>query len=607
MLASSLPILGFGFLEAWRWRDASTRIAKERVLTKSEALTNEVRRLFEIRLSAFEVLAEQIRLQSGTHQLKPSQLSALMKFYAEKFGFVSVGLSDMNGKMLEYYHPDPVARAKIFKVNVLSHGYIDLILMYKTAVVTPLRKGKASARNLFFLSAPVWNYKKDEIIATVGSGVAPAEIQKIADRIMLPSPTLNYRVVDQDGVVVAGSGMDNHSDPITPTRVDLYSPVLGSEPEIRQGRDEKGSPMFASAQTLNLRTAKWTVIVSQSQDFLLQDERIAWRQMLMIMTGAIIASFVLATLISFLIAEPIERLIEGMQMIKKGHYEKWRQMSKQEVRGFKEIHAAWHALIAMAKRLHEYTVNLEGLVTERTRELDAQRVRAVESARLASLGEMAGGIAHEINNPLSIIYLVAEQQQSLFQQGKAEPVRTQEAFRNIGDTTQRIVKIINGLRTFSRDGENDPIEKAEIKILLEDTLTFCQQKFKHHSIDLRISYGPPGLMVYCRPVQFSQVILNLLNNAFDAVETVEEKWIQIGVSEGTESIEIRVSDSGAGVAEKYREKIFQPFFTLKEVGKGTGLGLSISRSIIESQGGRIELDIHAPHTSFVIRLPKNPA
>lgn len=603
MLASTMPILGFGYLESWRWREASTEMVKERVLTKAEAVTNEVRRIIEIRLSAFEVLAEQIRLQNARSPLKPQQLEPLMKFYAEQFDLVSVGFADMNGKLLAYYHPDPVTRAKVSKFNVKNNGFIDVIEKTRASVVTSLRRARTSVRNLFYLASPVWDSKKQNIVATVGSGIAPSEIRAIADRIMASSPLLTYQILDENGVMVAGTGVDNLARPLTRTETQIYSPAPSKLPEIRQGRDENGNEVYAAVQPLHLRNANWTVIISEDKARVLQNEREAWHQMTLLIAGALVASFILASLISYLISQPIIRLIEGMQLIRSGQYEKWNQLSKQERSGFKEIHAAWQALMTMAKRLHEYTINLEGLVSQRTRELDDQRARAVESARLAALGEMAGGIAHEINNPLSIIYLVAEQQQSLHKQGKSDPVKTQDAFRVIADTTQRIVKIITGLKTFSRDGINDPVETIEVRTLLEHTLTFCQQKFKNRFIGFTVTYDHPDLAISCRQVQISQVILNVLNNAFDAVESANEKWIKINVVRSAGNVEIQISDSGAGVPEQYREKIFQPFFTLKEVGKGTGLGLSISRSIIESQGGRIALDITRKHTTFVIYLP----
>jgi signal transduction histidine kinase len=601
MLASSLPILGFGFHEAFQWRAVSTEVAKERILTQSEALQNEIQRIFDYRLSAFEMLAEQIRLQSRTEPLLGPRLNPLMRFYSEKFGLISVGLTDMQGRVLEYYNPSPGARAKFIGKCVLRNGFIDLLLQYRMPVVTPLKRGLT--RNLAFIAVPIWSYDKKNIIASIGGSVTPAEIQRIADNVMANSPLLQYHIVDQAGVLVAGSGEANDVGALKPAELKLYSPVTGLGPEIRQGANEKGEAMFAAAQKVNLRTAQWTVIVSESDNELLRNERAAWHQMVLIIICALAISFILASLISYLISKPIIRLINGMEMIQQGHYEQWAQMSEQEVFGFKEIHGAWRALVAMAKRLHEYTVNLEMLVVHRTRELDIQRERAAESARLASLGEMAGGIAHEINNPLSIISAVAEQQQAMFKQGEMDHSRTEAAFETISETTQRIVKIIQGLRSFSRDGGSDPIETVGLRSLLESTLSLCQQKFIHHHIELIVSCGSADLTLKCRSVQLSQVILNLLNNAFDAVEYAQKKWVKVEVKVMDQIVEIRVTDSGPGVPEQYREKIFQPFFTLKEVGKGTGLGLSISRSIVESQGGRLELDQSSKNTSFVIRFP----
>ncbi|MFL5814386.1 MAG: sensor histidine kinase [Bdellovibrionia bacterium] len=581
----------------------STEVAKERVLTQSEALQNEIQRIFDYRLSAFEMLAEQIRIQSRKEPLLGSRLYPLMQFYAEKFGLISVGLSNMQGKILEYYNATPGMRAQFIGSSMPQVGLTDLILKSRMSEVTSLKRGRT--RNLVFVGVPVWSYDKKYIVAAIGGTVAPAEIQRISDNVMSNSPLLQYHIVDQAGVLVAGSEGTNDSGALKPAVAKIYSPVVGAGPEIRQGDDEKGEGIFAAAQKLSLRTAQWTVIVSEKNSELLRDERAAWHHMVLIIICALAVSFVLASLISYLISKPIIRLIKGMEMIKQGHYEHWAQMSEQESFGFKEIHGAWRALVAMAKRLHEYTVNLEMLVQQRTRELDIQRERATESARLASLGEMAGGIAHEINNPLSIISAVAEQQQAMFKQGMIEQSRTEAAFKTISDTTQRIVKIIQGLRSFSRDGGNDPIESVELKSLLDSTLGLCHQKFIHHQIELIVSCDSADLTLNCRSVQISQVILNLLNNAFDAVEHAQEKWIKVEARVANQNVEIRVTDSGPGVPVQYREKIFQPFFTLKQVGKGTGLGLSISRSIVEAHGGMLELDQSSKNTSFVVRIPKD--
>jgi signal transduction histidine kinase len=601
MLASSVPILGFGLLETFRWRTVSTEMAKERVLSQSVALQNEVQRIINYRLSAFEMLAEQMRLQSRTGGLQASKFYPLMKFYSENFGLISVGLTDMKGLMLEYYSPLPGARARFIGRNVLRNGFVEMISKYRTPIVTPLKKGQT--RNLFFIAIPVWSYDKTKIVGAVGGSVLPTEIQKIADHVMVNSPLLQYLIVDSTGTLITGTGMSNDTEPLRSIQSKLYSPVEGNGPEIRQGKNEKGEEVFAAVQRVALHNSHWTIVVSESMSELLKNERASWQHMLLIVAGALVLSFVLATLISYLISKPIIRLINCMQMIKQGDFKQWSELSEKRGIGFKEIHAAWHALIGMAKQLHDHAENLEKLVQERTQELDVQRARSIESARLASLGEMAGGIAHEINNPLSIISMVAEQQQVLLKQGRADQSRIQAGFKTIEDTTHRIVKIIQGMRTFSRDGQKDPLENIELKGLLESTLNFCQQKFLHHQIELVVSVEPDDLMIKGRSVQLSQVILNLLSNAFDAVEAAPERWIKVAAREIRGGVEIRVVDSGPGVPEQYRDKIFQPFFTLKEIGKGTGLGLSISRSIVESQSGTLELDVNSERTSFVIRMP----
>lgn len=113
-----------------------------------------------------------------------------------------------------------------------------------------------------------------------------------------------------------------------------------------------------------------------------------------------------------------------------------------------------------------------------------------------------------------------------------------------------------------------------------------------------------GLEVECRPTQISQVILNLLNNAHDAIGSLEEKWVMVSVTEIENDIEIRVTDSGSGIPEHVRMKIMEPFFTTKPVGKGTGLGLSVSLGILKAHRGSLVVDTESKNTCFVLRFPR---
>lgn len=237
-------------------------------------------------------------------------------------------------------------------------------------------------------------------------------------------------------------------------------------------------------------------------------------------------------------------------------------------------------------------------------ELLAQKASAEYSAKLASLGEMAGGIAHEINTPLNVILLSAEQQLEMLRDNPLDVVQMQKSIEKVQSTTNRIAKIVRGLRLFARDGAQDPIEEVPVSLVIDNTLALCYEKFKLNNVDLRLPKNSEEFFVKCRPVQVSQVLLNLLNNAFEAVRDLKEKWIAIEIRILNDDIEIRVIDSGHGIAADIREEIFRPFFTTKGIGKGTGLGLSISRGLIESHQGRLFIDSENPNTCFVIRLPR---
>jgi C4-dicarboxylate-specific signal transduction histidine kinase len=176
----------------------------------------------------------------------------------------------------------------------------------------------------------------------------------------------------------------------------------------------------------------------------------------------------------------------------------------------------------------------------------------------------------------------------------------------IKDTVNRIAKIVGGLQFFARDGKSAGAQTILISKLIEETLSFCSERFINYGVQLDIVKNESyyAAQIECREVEMSQVLLNLLNNAFDAIEGLKEKWIRIEVSEKGQYIEISVTDSGHGISQDIRGKIMQPFFTTKEVGKGTGLGLSISTGIMASHQGKIYIDNSCPNTKFTIVIPK---
>ncbi len=237
--------------------------------------------------------------------------------------------------------------------------------------------------------------------------------------------------------------------------------------------------------------------------------------------------------------------------------------------------------------------------------LAEQRLKMISSSRLSSLGVMASGVAHEINNPLAVISGGAEQIQELVRDitpKNEQMIRvTDTIMRNVG----RVERIVRGLRHLSRGGARAPFRVTVLKELIAETVELCAARFKAHGIRLDIAEIPEQLKIECQITQLSQVLLNLLNNAHDAVEDLPHKWVKFDVDDVGDFVEICVTDSGIHPSNEVSDRIFEPFYTSKEIGKGTGLGLSISKGIIDGHNGELFLDMNVKNTRFVIRLPKH--
>ena len=165
------------------------------------------------------------------------------------------------------------------------------------------------------------------------------------------------------------------------------------------------------------------------------------------------------------------------------------------------------------------------------------------ASKMSALGEMAGGIAHEINNPLGVISARSSQIKRLIQKTPVDLANIEKFADAIEKTTMRIANIISGLRSFSRNAEKDPFQNVPLEVMVQDTLALCIERFKHHSIQLTVDDFDKSLMLECRPTQVVQVLVNLLNNAFDAIADGEgEKWVRVSVTRIDKVAEIRITD-----------------------------------------------------------------
>jgi signal transduction histidine kinase len=146
--------------------------------------------------------------------------------------------------------------------------------------------------------------------------------------------------------------------------------------------------------------------------------------------------------------------------------------------------------------------------------------------------------------------------------------------------------------------------KYSLNKIVEETLDICQERINNNGTSVEVEYLKSDADIICRPVEISQVILNLINNSYQATSNYPHPWIKITMEDQADFFRIKIMDCGEKISPAIRQKLFQPFFTTKDVGVGTGLGLSISRGIVEEHHGKLYYQDDAPNTTFVVELPK---
>jgi PAS domain S-box-containing protein len=252
--------------------------------------------------------------------------------------------------------------------------------------------------------------------------------------------------------------------------------------------------------------------------------------------------------------------------------------------------------------LSSYSRNISD-IKESQIKLKEQQIMLTSTAKFSAVGLMTDGIAHEINNHLAIIKAKADKLISKVSAKKIDNDKIFFEIKDIDNTIERITKIVHGLKLISRDSEYDPIEDVLIINIIQDTLNLCKEKFKFGGIEFKISTKlPDETIVLGRSSQLSQVLLNLLNNAFDAIKEDDEKWLSIVIEASGEYALIKEENSFPKINEEIIDKTMDPFFATKAVVLLTGVGLSVSKRIVKKFNGELYLDQCAKHTIFCMKI-----
>ena len=238
------------------------------------------------------------------------------------------------------------------------------------------------------------------------------------------------------------------------------------------------------------------------------------------------------------------------------------------------------------------------------RTLDRQREALAEAQRLASVGEFAAGIAHEINNPIGIIKGLAGTLRLELELPEQNFSEFKDDLRAIEETVDRIARLVQGLKIFARDGDLVVREQADLAETIQQTIALCKPRLSAAGIQIS-AHIQGDLSLNTNATQVGQVLMNLVSNASRAISNLEQKSITIRAARLPDRmVRIKVVDSGRLTDSHVISNMMTPFFTTNSSGDGTGLGLSISHGLVQALGGRLYFDASQPNTTFVVELPE---
>jgi signal transduction histidine kinase len=333
---------------------------------------------------------------------------------------------------------------------------------------------------------------------------------------------------------------------------------------------------------------------------------------LLITLGAI---FILAFIVGA-ITRPVTALVDVTDQVSRGDLSRRVQVNQHDEIGHlgETFNRMIESLEQSRDEIEQYNRNLEEKIIERTNQLEDAQAQLIQSEKMGAIGQLAAGVAHELNNPLGGILGYA--QFTLEKLNKNIPEKTtskeiQSYVRYVSDIeaqARRCKTIVQNLLRFSRSSRSVDFEEVDLNKAIEETLSFVAHQLHLNQIELTVKLDPRLPHVQGNAGQLQQVFTNLIINAMHASQTGSVIEIQSRFSpalgEFGGAAELLFIDHGHGIKEEHLQKIFEPFFTTKEIGKGTGLGLSVSYGIIKEHGGEITVNsVVDKGTTFTVVLP----
>lgn len=326
-----------------------------------------------------------------------------------------------------------------------------------------------------------------------------------------------------------------------------------------------------------------------------------------ILTFSVIAAlcvFILLILLYFStsrVIHPLRRMVEATQRIARGDLSHQLEVkSRDEIGSLADSFNQMTTELKIANaKLVDWGKTLEKKVEERTKEIKEMQAHLIQSEKLASIGKLAAGVAHEINNPLGGILMYSH----LLLEDAEKDSQTADNLKKIIRETSRCKEIVRGLLDFARPKDPE-MSDVEINDLLDRSLSLLERQALFQNIKVEKKYSTAPQKIIADGAQLQQVFTNIILNAAEAMDGKGTLTLITIQNEAENQIEIHLKDTGQGIRDEDMKRLFEPFFTTKEVGKGTGLGLAVSYGIVQRHGGDIEVHSQiGKGSTFIVKLP----
>ena len=475
--------------------------------------------------------------------------------------------------------PDSFSEADL--QSLLRHAPVDLARQAGTALGVPYRGSTGTTRLPVAL-----RIDRARVVA------AELSLQEIAARLSQLSGT--GFLASQAGVPLAGPAALSREE------AQLAASVVASRaPLSRLVRRDDGSEWLAAAAPVG--AMGWAVGVAQpaktafSGAVRVRDYTLFWAAVALLLTG------VLGALLARGLSQPVRELSQGVRALAEGRYDQTVPVDSRDELG--QLADGFNQMAREIGRRDEeiraWNTELQQRVEHRTAELKLAQDQILRTRRLAAIGSLGAGIAHELNNPLTAVCgLISLARKQL---GESSPQT--ETLRQALEQARRVSKIVGDLRQFYEQERTHGGRRFPLAQPVRSALDLYAEELRDRRIEVREELQAGLREAQGDPVQIQQVVAHLLQNAIAAMPEGGE--LRIGISDvAGDALKLTVSDSGKGIPTDIRERIFDPFFTTKDGAAGVGLGLSISHSIVEAHHGKLLVD-SAPGrgATFTVLLP----